>query len=183
MGVGSVMSGEGKYLTGNPGKKRLFLTAFILVLVLTPLGYLVLFRPVIAIAPGPPGIYIKNKGRMDALIHKVDVFWYWAGEVAFLSDMPPMRQKVVPGEVAVRLQIPNLPGLEEKTGPKGPWYMKLAVRYCIPGIPIFRFTTFLYFEFDQKHRKWTPITSIPPRYRALGKVGMGDVGKIELGLD
>jgi hypothetical protein len=179
MGVGGVMSDEIKY----HNKKRLVLAGFVLLFVLTSLGSFAHFRPRIVMAPDQPGIYVKNRGRLDAVIHKVDAFWYWAGQVAFLSDMPPIRQQVAAEEGPVRLRVPNLPAPLEKTEPRGPWYMKLAVRYRVPGIPVFRYTSRLYFEFEPKHQEWISIKSIPPKYRALGRIGMGDVEKIELGLD
>jgi hypothetical protein len=187
MEVDGIMSGKINHLgedSRNPAirKKRLLVTGFILLLVLTPLIYFAHLRPSIVAASSHPHIYVKNKGRMHAVIHRVDAFWYWAGKIAFLSDMPPICQQVAPGRMPVKLQIPDLPGPEEKTEPRGPWYMKLAIRYRIPRIPIFRYTSFLYYQFDPKHRQWTPVESIPPKYRALGKVGMGNVGKIELGL-
>jgi hypothetical protein len=58
--------------------------------------------------------------------------------------------------------------------------MKLALRYKIPGIPIFRYTTPLYFEYDTNSKLWTTTKSIPPKYRALGKIAIGDIGEIQL---
>lgn len=185
--VGDAMSekakhhGEGHSDTGTKKKRRVL--SLILILVLAPLGYVTYFRPVIVMAPSRPGIYVKNDGRSDGLIHRVDAFWYWSGKVALVSDLPGISQQLAPGEAPVRLQIPDLPGPVEKADPRGPWYMKLVVRYRIPGIPVFRYNALLYYRFDRKHGEWTPIESIPPKYRALGKMGMGDVGSIELGLE
>ena len=167
----------------NVSKGWMILGGCILLIILILLGYSAVFRPVIDIAPGRPGIYVKNNGRMDALIYRVDGFWFWAGEVALLDNLPAIHQSVEPGTAPVRLQVPDIPSPVEKLGQEGPWYMKLAVRYGIPGIPVFRYATLLYFRYDRDRQTWTATKTIPPRYRALGNLGIGNVGMIELDFD
>ena len=119
-------------------------------------------------------------GRLEAVIFRVDGFWYWGGQVAMLANMPHIRQRVSKLGAPVRLQIPNMPlppeyGIREKN-----CFMKLVIRYSIPGIPVFRFATRLYFEHDEKQKIWAATKQIPPKHRALGSLTIGNVGKIEL---
>lgn len=58
--------------------------------------------------------------------------------------------------------------------------MKLEVHYRIPGIPIFRYITPLYFEYDADRKIWTATENIPAKHRSLGKLATGNIGKIEL---
>ena len=162
------------------GKIHWMLGGSVLLLFLALLGYFAIVRPVIVVVPGLPDIYVKNTGKTNALIYRVDGFWYWGGKVSLLGNLPAIRHLVEPGTGPVRLQIPHIPGPGGEIAHEGPWYMKLIVRYGIPGIPVFRYTTTLYFEFDLARKTWTSVDAIPPKYRALGNVGMGNVGKIEL---
>jgi len=164
----------------NLNQKQAICGGCILLLVLVGLGYFGIFRPVIVMDTDQPGIYVKNKGGMDALIYKVDGFWYWAGQVALLANMPAIHQRVGPGAATVRLQIPDIPTPDEQSTQQGVLYMKLALRYKIPGIPLFRYTTPLYFEYDTNSKLWTTTKSIPPKYRALGNIAIGNIGEIEL---
>lgn len=165
----------------NFGQKRVILVGCISLLVLVFVGYFGISRPVIVMDIAQAnGVYVKNNGGMDALIYKVDGFWYWAGQVALLANIPDIQQKVGPGTVPVRLQIPDIPIPSEDGFQQGACYMKLAVRYTIPKIPIFRYTTLLYFEYAPSLKVWTATKNIPPKYRAFGKLAMGNIGKIEL---
>jgi hypothetical protein len=161
-------------------QNRAILGGFILLLVLVGLGYFGVFRPVIVMHTDQAGIYVKNKGRMDALIYKVDGFWYWAGQVALLTNMPDIHQRVGPGAAPVRLQIPDIPIFDKQATQQRNCYMKLAVRYRIPGNPIFRYTTPLYFEYDPDRKIWAATRSIPTKYRSLGNLAIGNIGEIEL---
>lgn len=172
-----------KELLKNLGKKQAILGGFILLLVLVGLGYFGVFRPVIVMDTDQAGIYVENKGGMDALIYKVDGFWYSAGQVAVLANMPAIHQRVGAGAATVRLQIPDIPVPDEQAAQQGASYMKLAVRYRIPVIPIFRYTTLLYFKYNADRKLWTATKSIPPKYRSLGKLATGNVGEIELSFD
>lgn len=177
------MSDEADYLKEKLqglSRRQAIFGGCILLLVLVFFGYFAVVRPVIVVLHGLPGISVKNTGRMDALICRVDGFWYWAGQVALLSNMPAVFQQVESGAAPVRLQVPDIPGPVGEIAQQGPWYMKLAVRYRIPGIPIFRYTTLSYFEFDPERQLWAPTENIPPKHRSLGKLGIGNVGKIEL---
>jgi len=164
----------------NLNKNKAILGGCILLVVLVGLGYFAVFRPVVVMDTDQAGIYVKNKGGMDALICKVDGFWYWAGQVALLANMPDIHQRVGPGPAPVRLQIPDIPIFGEQATQQGPCYMKLAVRYRIPNIPIFRYTTRLYFEYDPDRKIWAATKSIPPKYRSLGNLAIGNIGKVEL---
>jgi len=161
-------------------RKQAMMGGCILLLVLTLLGYFWVVRPVIVMVPDRAGMDVKNQGGMDALIYKVDGFWYWGGQVALLANMPAIHQRVETTAIPVRLQIPDIPAPAEKIALKGPCYMKLAVRYRIPGIPIFRYTAALYFVLDSHRQIWAPTKSIPPKYRSLGNLAMGNVGRIEI---
>ena len=177
------MSDEADYLKERPqslSRRHAIVGGCILLLALVVFGYFAVARPVVVVVHGRTGISVKNTGRMDAFIYRVDGFWYWAGQVAFLSNMPAVLQQVESGAAPVRLQIPDIPGPEGEVAQQGPWYMKLVVRYRIPGIPIFRYRTLSYFEFDPARQAWAPTEDIPAKHRALGKLGIGDVGKIEL---
>jgi len=164
------------------GKRHWILGGSVLLLLLVLFGYFAVVRPVILMVPGLPDISVKNTGRTNALIYRVDGFWYWGGKVSLLGNLPAIRHQVVPGTGPVRLQIPHIPGPEGEIAHEGPWYMKLVVRYGIPNVPIFRYTTTLYFEFDLAREAWTSVEAIPPKYRAPGSLGRGNVGKIELDL-
>jgi hypothetical protein len=164
----------------NLNRKWAILGGCILVVLLVGLGYFGAYRPVIVMDTDQAGIYIKNKGGMDALVYKVDGFWYWAGQVALLANMPGIHQRVGPGAAPVRLQIPDIPIFGGQATQESPCYMKLAVRYRIPGIPIFRYTTPLYFEYDLNRKIWAATKTIPPRYRSLGNLAIGNIGEIEL---
>ena len=165
---------------GNLNRKRAILCACVLLPILVGLGYFRVFRPVILVDTDQVEINVKNTGGMDAIIYKVDGFWYWAGQVALLANMPGIHQQVGAGAGPVRLGIPDIPVPSEQATQQSVFYMKLAVRYRIPGIPIFRYTTPLYFKYDPVHKMWAATKSIPPKYRSLGKLTMGNVGKIEL---
>jgi len=154
----------------------------VLVVVVLLLGYSAAQRPVVVVVPGPPGISVKNTGSLEALIYRVDGFWFWGGKVAMLSNMPSIHQQVEPRTDPVRLQIPPIHGPDGDVAREGPWYMRLVVHYGMPHIPVFRYTTVLHFEFDSTHQRWTSVEVIPPKYRALGSLGLGNVGKIELDL-
>ena len=177
------MSAEVGYLwekLKNLNRKWAILCGWIVVVVIVGLGYFGFSKPVIVMDGGRAGIYVKNEGGIDALIYKIDGFWYWAGQVALLANMPDIHQRVEPGATPVRLQIPDIPIFDKQAIQQGPCYMKLVVRYTIPGISIFRYTKPLYFAYDQDRKIWTATKSIPPRYRSLGNLAVGNVGKIEL---
>ncbi|MGD8513713.1 MAG: hypothetical protein PVG85_07150 [Deltaproteobacteria bacterium] len=161
-------------------KKWAIMIGCVLVLVLTVVGYFGVVRPVIVLLPEPWGLDVKNQGGMDALIYRVDGFWYWGGQVALLHNMPAICQQVEATATPVRLQLPSIPTPSEEIAQKDPCYMKLAVRYKIPGIPTFRYTSSWYFEFDPQRQIWESRKSIPPKYRSLGNLAMGNVGRIEL---
>jgi hypothetical protein len=161
-------------------KRQMIVGGSILLLVLTFLGFFAVFRPVIIVVPMRRSIDVKNQGGMTALIHRVDGFWYWGGQVALLDNMPSIHQRLEATKIPVRLQIPDIPGPSEKMTRGAPCYMKLIVRYIIPGIPIFRYTAVSYFEWDSSRQLWAQRRTIPPRYRSLGNLGMGNVGRIQL---
>lgn len=179
------MSEEANYFKEKRGSlkgRRVVLGGCLLLLLLVGMGYLAFHRPVILFAHvDQAGMHIKNTGRIDALIYKIDGFWYWDGQVALLANMPDIHQRVQSGADAVRLQIPDIPTPGQQTSHQDAFYMKLAVRYRIPGIPIFRYTTPMYFGYDATQKTWVSAKSIPPKYRALGKVPLGNIGEIEIG--
>jgi hypothetical protein len=144
---------------------------------LSVLGFV---KPVVTMARGQPGIHLKNEGRLGARIHRVDGFWYWGGQVAMLRNIPPIQQTVQKGTLPVRLQIPDIPSPDGYGIQQEACYMKLIIRYTIPGIPIFRFTAPLYFRFDEKQHEWISTDSIPPQHRALGNLAVGNVDRVDL---
>jgi hypothetical protein len=164
----------------NLKRRWMVICGCIILFVLVGLGYLAAQKPVITVSAGKEGIYVKNNGSTDALIYKVDGFWYRAGKVALLVNMPDIHQRVETGGNPIRLQIPDIPTPAEQTLQRSPVYMKLALRYKIPGIWIFRYTIALYFQYDSTHKTWASTKSIPPRYRSLGNLAMGKVDEIEL---
>ncbi len=161
-------------------KRQAIVGGCVLLLVLSLLGFFAVVRPVLVMVPEGPSIDVKNQGGMTALIYKVDGFWYWGGQVALLDNMPSIHQRVEATPTPVRLQVPDIPVPSEKIAQRVPYYMKLAVRYRIPGIPIFRYTAVSYFEFDPCRQMWARRESIPPQYRSLGNLAMGNVGRIQL---
>ncbi len=180
--LGTIMSEEVndfKEKPGNLNRKWVVLGGCCLLFVFVGLGYSAVYRPVILDADRV-GIYVKNTGGIDALIHKVDGFWYWAGQVALLANMPGIHQRVRAGSGPVKLQIPDIPLPGREILDQRACYMKLAVRYRIPGVPIFRYTSPLYFAYDPSQKVWTSAKSIPPKYRALGKVPLGNIDEIAL---
>jgi hypothetical protein len=177
------MSEEVDYLKKklkNPNRNSVILGGCILLVVLVGLGYFWVVRPVIVMDTDLPGIYVKNKGGIDALIYRVDGFWYWAGQVALLANMPGIHQRVRPAAASVRLRIPDIPIHSEQAAQKNGCYMKLVVRYRIPGIPIFRYTTLFYFKYDPSRKIWAVTESIPAKHRSLGNLAIGNIDKIEL---
>jgi len=144
------------------------------------LSVLAFLKPVITMDPDHPGIHVTNEGRLEASIHRVDGFWYGAGQVAMLANIPPIQQVVHKEAGSVRLQIPDMPSPDGYGIHQGACYMKLVIRYTIPGVPIFRFTTPLYFIFDEKQQEWISTGSIPPEHRALGNLAVGNVDKVDL---
>jgi hypothetical protein len=177
------MSEEADYFKEKPdniNSKWAAIGGCFLLLVLVGLGYLAVYKPVILVDTGRAGIHIKNTGSTDALIYKVDGFWYWAGQVAFLANMPGIHQRVEAGADSVRLQIPDIPVPDKQGVLQSAFFMKLAVCYGIPGIPIFRYTAPLYFEYNATDKTWALTKSIPAKYRALGNLAIGNVDQIEL---
>jgi hypothetical protein len=161
-------------------KRQAIVGSCVLLLMLSLLGFFAVVRPVIVIVPEGPSIDVKNQGGMTALIYRVDGFWYWDSQVALLGNMPSIHQRVKASATPVRLQVPDIPAPSEEILQRAPHCMKLAVRYRIPGIPIFRYTAVSYFEFDPCRQMWAQRQSIPPQCRSLGNLAMGNVGRIEL---
>ncbi|MBW1741834.1 MAG: hypothetical protein JRJ47_00190 [Deltaproteobacteria bacterium] len=161
-------------------KKWAIVGGLVLLLILVGLGSSAVLRPLIVLDSDETGIFVKNTGGVDALIHKVDGFWYWAGRVAFIANMPGVHQRVESGAGSVRLEIPDIPIPEMYATQQKHFYMKLAVRYRIPGLPIFRYTELLFFEYDSDLNAWAMTDSIPLRYRSLGNLTVGNVEQIEL---
>jgi len=177
------MSDEVDYFkekVSNLKRRWIVICGCILLFVFVGVGYLAFHKPVMTVSADQVGIYVKNHGSIDALIYKIDGFWYWAGKVALLANMPDIHQRVETRGSPIRLQIPDIPIPGEQIPQGSPVYMKLALRYRIPGIWIFRYTAPVYFRYDPTHKIWRLTKSIPPRYRALGNFAMGNIEKIEL---
>jgi hypothetical protein len=164
----------------NIDRKWAFLGGLVLLLILAALGGSAVLRPALVLYPDDTGISVKNIGGTDALIHKVDVFWYWAGQVAFIANMPEVHQTVKSEANPAKLNIPDIPVPEKRAVQREPFYMKLAVRYTIPHLPMFRYAESLFFEYDFQLNKWTATENIPLQYRSLGNLTVGDVKPIEL---
>jgi|GEM_PF-2150153 len=168
---------------GRFKKPRYVVAGLVLVVLVGIAVYFGIRRPQIVPVPGGPGVRIANEGRMDARIFRVDMFWYWGSEVGFITDIPPVTQHVKPTGNAERLDIPKIPAPDRMLGSGRSHFMKIAIRYQIPGIPIFRYRTIAYFRYDREKRRWLLIDTIPTRYRSLGNLGRGDVKMIELSRD
>jgi len=168
----------------SPNRRWTVFSGLVLLVVLVVLGNLAVLRPVILMDTDQAGIHVKNAGSMDALIHRVDGFWYWASRLALLANMPSVHQRVGSGAGPVRLQIPEIPTPDEQMVQQfiqqDPFYMKLVVRYRIPGIPMFRYTTPLYFKYDPTLKIWVATKSIPAKYRSLGSFAVGNIEEIAL---
>jgi hypothetical protein len=167
----------------NLDKKWAVLGGLALLLILAGLGSSAVLRPVIVLDSDHTGVVVKNTGGVDALIHKVDAFWYWAGRVAFIANMPDIHQKVGSGTGFVRLNIPDIPVPEKHATQREPFYMKMAVRYTISGMPVFRYTEPLFFKYDSDVHGWATTDNIPLKYRSLGNLTVGDVEQIEPSFD
>ena len=161
-------------------KKWAIFGVVVLFLILVGLGSSAVLRPVIVLKSNERGVFVKNTGGLDALIHRVDGFWFWSGRVAYIANMPSIHQRVESGSDFVRLDIPNIPVPEEHTPQQGPFYMRLWVRYIIPGMPIFRYAEQLFFKYDPDLNRWTAAKDIPLKYRSLGTLTIGDVDKVKL---
>ena len=174
---------EVTYSTGKrSGRNRTWavLATCTLLLILAGLGYLAVYRPVIVMDSDHERVQVRNSGGTVALIYRVDGFWYWGGQVALVSNMPGIHQRIASGAGPVTLEIPKMPPPDERIAQQGPFYMKLVLRYGIPGIPIFRFTTPLYFHYDAVGKTWKAEDHIPPEYRALGNVPIGNIDFVEV---
>ncbi len=154
----------------------------VLAVFLGALGYFAISRPRIAMGPDQQGIYVVNRGDMNGLISRVDGFWYWAGQVGFLVNMPDIRQEVRSGDKPVRLEIPQVPSPVGVVVHREPCYMKLIICYHIPGIPVFKYKVDFYFKYDLKQDLWISRKSIPAGFRALGSMGIGNVEQIEVSI-
>ncbi len=162
------------------GRKQLFLIGCLLAVLLGILGYFGVSRPQIAMVSNKPDIYVVNRGDMNGLICRVDGFWYWAGRVGFLANMPDIRQEIISGDEPSRLKIPQVPSPVGVVVHNKPCYMKLIIRYQIPGIPIFKYKVNFYFKYDLKKDLWISSKNIPAGFRAFGSLGRGNVERIEV---
>lgn len=161
-------------------KKWAVLGGFLLLLIVVGLGSSAVLRPVIVLESNETGLFVKNTGGVDALIHRVDGFWYWSGRVAFIANMPSIHQRVASGADLVRLDIPNIPAPKEHAALQKPFYMRLKVRYVIPGMPMFRYAKEFFFEYDPDLNQWTASEDIPLKYRSLGTLTVGNIEKMKL---
>lgn len=169
----------GEYLCGL-SRKQILWSLLVLLVVAFTLAYFKLVRPTVDLMFRSPDVFAVNSGKADALINRIDGFLFSNGEIAYIGNMPRIQQRVSVGEDSKVLQMGAMPAIET-VGLRGePWYLKLAVRYQIPGIPIFRYTSLLYLEIRQGSFSWQQVDSIPARYRALGSAGVGDVHVIKL---
>ncbi|OEU45708.1 MAG: hypothetical protein BBJ60_05880 [Desulfobacterales bacterium S7086C20] len=159
-------------------RKQIFLAGCVLAVFLGALGYFGVSRPRIAMVSDKQGIYIVNRGDMNGLISRVEGFWYWAGQVGFLANMPDIRQEVRPGDKPVRLEIPRVPSPVGVVVHQKPCYMKLIICYHIPGIPVFKYKVNFYFKYDFNQDSWISSKNIPAEFRAFGSMGRGNVKRI-----
>jgi hypothetical protein len=164
----------------NLNKRWAVFAGLVLLLIVVGLGSSAVLRPVIVLQSDKTGIFVRNTGGLDAIIQKVDGFWYWSGRVAFIANMPSIHQKVASEAGLARLDIPNIPVPEGYAAQRKPFYMRLRVRYIIPGMPMFRYMEQLFFEYDPDLNRWIATENIPLRYRSLGRLTLGDVEPIEL---
>jgi hypothetical protein len=169
----------GEYFRGFNRKQRFWVLVG-LVLVLFALAYFKVVRPQVALVYKMPHIHVHNKGKSDAVIHRMDGFLFWEGKIAYVENMPKVRETVGKGLDMVLLQAPTIPLAKGFGKTNKPGYFKLIVRYQIPWFPIFRYTSLLFLKYNASDLTWEQTESIPSRYRSLGKAGVGDVDLIQL---
>ena len=169
----------GEYLR-SLSRRQVFWSLSISVLVAATLAYFKVVRPDVDFIFRSPQVFVVNKGKLDALINRVDGFLFWKGQIAFIGNMPGIRQRVSPDLEPEALQIGAIPPVEPFEEISGPCYLKLAVQYHIPGIPFFRYTSLLYLENSPARLSWHQVDNIPAKYRSLGRAGIGDVDIVRL---
>ena len=180
MSVGWFRGGSGLQNKLSWAKNRRFLwIALVLAAILAVAVFFGIRRPhIIATADGD-GIYVKNVGETAGRISRVNLFWYWESQVGYIVDLPPVSQTVPPGRDS-QLPIAPLPGPGSVVEGTGPFFMRMVVHYQMPGIPVFRYRSVLYFRHDPRDQKWVVVAEIPAKYRSLGSMGRGNVEMIKL---
>ena len=161
--------------------RRYYVIGSVLVIVLAIALYFGIRRPHIVTIRDEYGIEIRNRGDLRAYIFRVEIFWYWESQVGFLTDIPPVRQYVPPTGQRRQLDIPDIPAPDRVLGGRPTCFMRIVIHYQIPGVPLFRYRTVAYFEYDRKAKTWSMIDTMPARYRSLGNMGRGDVEMIKIG--
>ena len=87
----------------NLNKKWAVLGGLLLLLIVAALGSSAVLRPVIVLKSDETGVFVKNTGGLDGLIHRVDGFWFWSGRVAFIANMPSIHQRADSARKAVQI--------------------------------------------------------------------------------
>jgi hypothetical protein len=169
----------GEYLRSLSRKQVVWILS-VLIPVAVMLAYCKVVRPNVDLIYSPPEIYAVNKGKADAFISRIDGFLFWKGQIAYIGNMPEVRQMISKGAVPEGLTIEGIPSIEPLGAMSEPYYLKLAVRYQMPGFPVFRYTSLLYLEFSPARFSWKQVKSIPAKYRSLGNLGVGKVNVIQL---
>ena len=138
-------------------------------------GVLAYLRPDIIIYAHENKIEVSNPGRTAAFIHKVDIFWFQEGRIIFVKNMPAIHQIVTPGHDRVPLKIPKIPGPSDEKSTLEPSFMKMSIRFHVPWVPVFRYSSDIFFAYDREHKLWTMVENIPARYRSLAGASQGDI--------
>jgi hypothetical protein len=144
--------------------------------------YFAIMRPRLAFTVHNGSLLVENLGKTSAAVHQVDVFFYHSEQIFFIENMPDIRQIIMPGNTPSPFQIPVIRYPLDRDQKKEPTYMKMSIRYYIPGIPVFRYTTLLYLKYNREQALWNLVKLIPGKYRALGKAVKGDIEFINLDL-
>ncbi len=159
--------------------RRFFWIVLVLGAILSTAVFFGVRRPHIIATGDENGIYVKNVGETTGRIFRVDLFWYWESQVGYIVDLPPVSQTVPPGRTS-QLPIPPLPGPGSIVEGTGPFFMRMVVHYQMPGIPVFRYRSVLYFRQPPRNQNWVVVDEIPAKYRSLGSMGRGNVEMIKL---
>ena len=161
-------------------RKKKYYTIITITIALAFLACSFYIRPRLSVFFQKRSIEVANQGKMGALLHNVDVFWYVGGEVFFIRNLPPVAQTFEPGKDYVPLDIPEIPAPKNGIESKGSVYMKTVLGYRAKWLPVFRYKQVSYFEYVWQKGRWELVEDIPAKYRALGKTGLGIIEPLDL---
>lgn len=159
---------------------KVLLGGSLALVLLAGLGYFYIVRPSLVLAPAGAEVFVKNTGKTQATVYQVEAFWYFDNQVFLLRGLPEIQKKIPGRSEPTRLGLAPFPSPIGAMGEQGPCFMKVVVFYYRPGLPLLRYRALFHFEYDWRHDEWIPVEEIPPKFRALGNVAVGDIGRIDL---